>query len=107
MKSNSHPNPNGAPESFLNKFGQQITAILCGFDRIRFRATQRLLFQPNSIESYLATCGVLIKHFKHFAEGITERVKGAAYKAAAAAGRPVQYLGVGAHGKGPGSAHGK
>jgi hypothetical protein len=83
----------GVPESFLNKFGKHITAILCGFDRIRFRATQRLLFQPNSMESYLATCGVLIKQFKSFAEGITERVKTAAYEAAAAAGRPVQYLG--------------
>ena len=94
MKTNSLAHSNGVPESFLSKFGEYITAILCGFDRIRFRATQRLLFQPNSMEAYLATCGVLIKHFKNFAEGITERVKAAAYKAAAAAGRPVQYLGA-------------
>lgn len=94
MKTNTLPTPNGVPESFLSKFGKQITAILCGFDRIRFRATQRLLFQPNSLEAYLATCGVLIKHFKSFAQGLTERVKAAAYQAAAAAGRPVQYLGA-------------
>ena len=94
MKTNAHPKPNGAPESFLSKFGKHITAILSGFDRIRFRATQRLLFQPNSMESYLATCGVLIKHFKSFAEGITQRVKAAAYEAAAAASRPVKYLGA-------------
>ncbi len=80
MKTNSLAHPNGVPESFLSKFGEYITAILCGFDRLRFRATQRLLFQPNSMEAYLATCGVLIKHFKNFAEGITERVKAAAYK---------------------------
>ena len=94
MKTNTRPKPDGAPESFLNKFGQHITAILSGFDRVRFRATQRLLFIPNSMESYLATCGVLIKHFKGFAEGITHRVKTAAYQAAAAAGRPVKYLGA-------------
>lgn len=93
VKTTSIPKPNGAPESFVSKFGKHITGILCGFDRIRFRATQRLLFQPNSMESYLSTCGVLIKQFKRFAEGITERVKAAAYQAAAAAGRPVQYLG--------------
>lgn len=94
MKSNTLPKPNGAPETFLNKFGQHITGIISGFDRLRFRATQRLLFQPNSMESYWATGGVLIKHFKSFAEGITERVKAAAYQAAAAAGRPVKYLGA-------------
>jgi len=93
MQTKTQTAPNGVPASFLNKFGQQITAVLCGFDRIRFRATQRLLFQPNSMESYLATCGVLIKHFKRFAEGLTQRVKEAAYEAAARAKRPVRYLG--------------
>jgi hypothetical protein len=93
MQTKMQTAPNGVPASFLNKFGKQITAVLCGFDRIRFRATQRLLFQPNSMESYLATCGVLIKHFKRFAEGLTERVKAAAYEAAARAKRPVRYLG--------------
>jgi len=95
MKTITQTTQKGVPESFLNKFGHQITAILSGFDRIRFRATQRLLFQPNSMESYLATCGVLIKHFKSFAESLTQRVKAAAYAAAARAQRPVQYLGSG------------
>lgn len=95
MKTNSLPHTDGAPKSFLNKFGRHVTAILCGFDRLRFRATQRLLFQPNSMEAYLATCGVLIKHFKTFAQGITDRVKAAAYQAAATAARPVRYLGSG------------
>lgn len=90
------PTPgHGVPAAFLNKFGTAIQGFLCGFDRLRFRATQRLLFQPNSMESYLATCRVLIKNFKSFAEGITERVKAAAYEAAAKAGRPVKYLGLG------------
>jgi hypothetical protein len=93
MQTEPIPPTSGAPASFLTKFGQQITGVLCGFDRLRFRATQRLLFQPRSMEAYLTVAGVLIKHFKAFAEGITQRVKAAAYQAAAAAGRPVKYLG--------------
>lgn len=95
MKTNTPTTQNGVPRSFTTKFGQHFTAILCGFDRLRFRATQRLLFQPNSMESYLATCKVLIKDFRSFAEGITQRVKAAAYQTAAKAKRPVQYLGGG------------
>ncbi len=95
MKTNTLAAQDGVPQSFLTKFGQHVTAILCGFDRLRFRATQRLLFQPNSMEAYLATCKVLIKNFKTFAEGITQRVKAAAYQAAAKAQRPVRYLGGG------------
>jgi hypothetical protein len=84
------PTPgHGAPESFLTKFGQKITGVLSGFDRVLFRGTLRLLFQPGSMESYLATCGVLIKDFRSFAEGITRRVKALAYEAATKQGRPV------------------
>jgi len=82
----------GVPESFISKFGQNITGILSGFDRIRFRGTLRLLFKPAAMERYLCSCGVLIKEFKHFAESVTAKVKAAAYRSAAAAKRPVQYL---------------
>jgi hypothetical protein len=95
MKTNRLIVPAGFPESFSAKFGERVTAILSGFDRIRFQATQRLLFQPNSMESYLASCHILIKNFMSFAEGITQRVKAAAYQAAANAQRPVKYLGCG------------
>src|SRR5579872_854274 len=93
MKTNSSPTSDGVPQAFVTKFGTHFTALLSGFDRLRFRATQRLLFQPSSMEGYLATCKVLIKNFKSFAEGITQRVKTAAYQAAAQAKRPVRYLG--------------
>jgi hypothetical protein len=93
MEKHSSPSPgHGVPEAFLNKFGDQITGCLSGFDRLRFQGTLRLLYQPNSMESYLATCGVLIKHFKSFAERITKRLKALAYKATEEKGRPVQYL---------------
>jgi hypothetical protein len=82
----------GVPEAFVSKFGGQMTGILAGFDRVRFRATLRLLFKPGALESYLQACGVLIKHFRPFAEKITQRIRHAAWHAAEAAGRPVHYL---------------
>ena len=85
MKSQLSQTTHGIPESFLSKFGKNITGILSGFDRIRFRGTLRLLFQPAAMERYLCSCGVLIKEFKHFAENVTAKVKGAAYRSAAAA----------------------
>jgi hypothetical protein len=92
MQNQTAPAPHGVPESFYSKFGQQITAVLSGFDRIRFRGTLRVLYQPGIMEQYLGYCGVLIKNFKSFAESTTAKVKAAAYRAAALAGRPLEYL---------------
>ena len=90
---NQTPTPgHGVPDAFLTKFGQHITGILCGFDRLRFRGTLRMLFDPAKMELYLSVCGVLIKNFKAFAQHLTDRVKTAAYQTAHAAGRPVRYL---------------
>jgi hypothetical protein len=50
-----------------------------------------MLYQPGIMEQYLGYCGVLIKNFKSF-ESTTAKVKAAAYRAAALAGRPLEYL---------------
>jgi hypothetical protein len=92
MKNQTPTSGHGAPDAFLNKFGQHITGVLSGFDRLRFRGTLRMLFDPSVMEVYLLRWNVLIKHFKTFAEGITGRVKAAAYQAAQSAGRPFRYL---------------
>ena len=92
VKNQTPTNGHGAPEAFVSKFGGQITGILAGFDRVRFRATLRLLFKPGVLETYLQACDVLIKHFKPFAERITQRIRHAAWQAAETAGRPVRYL---------------
>jgi hypothetical protein len=90
---NQTPTPtHGVPEAFLTKFGQHVTAVLSGFDRLRFRATLRMLFVPAKMELYLNVCHVLIKNFKTFAEATTARIKAAAYASAQAAGRPALYL---------------
>ena len=92
MNNHTPTSGHGVPDAFLNKFGPHVTGILSGFDRLRFRGTLRMLFDPAKMELYLSVCGVLIKEFKTFAEGLTQRVKAAAYQAAHTAGRPVRYL---------------
>ena len=87
------PTPtHGVPDAFLTKFGQHVTGILCGFDRLLFQGSLRVLFQPKSMEAYLSVCHVLIKDFKVFAQKWTDRIKSEAYATAERAGRPVQYL---------------
>jgi hypothetical protein len=92
MQNQTAPRPHGVPGSFYSKFGQHVTAVLRGFDRIRFRATLRVLYQPSMMDRYLGYCGVKLKDFKTFAESTTAKVKAAAYRAAALAGRPLEYL---------------
>jgi len=99
MENQTAPTPYGVPESFYNKFGQQVTHVLSGFDRIRFRGSLRMLFDPRKMDLYLGCCGVLLKEFGSFAQGITTRVKPCAHQAAQQAGRPMSYLAGGNHSK--------
>src|ERR1700730_18924999 len=57
MQNQTAPRPHGVPESFYSKFGQYVTAVLSGFDRIRFRATLRPLFCPEGPAVYLKQAG--------------------------------------------------
>src|SRR5258708_37454009 len=84
--------PDGVAESFYRKYGQHITSVLSGFDRIGCRATLRMLYQPSMMDRYLAYCGVGFNKFKAFAESTTAKIKAAAYRAAELAVRPVKYL---------------
>jgi hypothetical protein len=92
MKTIPSSTPAHVPPAFWTKFGHRVSHVLAGFDRLRFRGTLRLLFDPKAMEVYLQVCHVLIKDFARFAESLTQRVKAAAYAAAEAARRPVRYL---------------
>jgi hypothetical protein len=92
MKTQTLPTVEGVPPSFLNRFGDSITGVLSGFDRLRLRGTLRHLFQPTVMEAYLNACRILIKDFGTFAQGLTARVKAAAEATAQQAGRPFRYL---------------
>ena len=65
---------------------------MSGFDRLRLRGTLRHLFRPTVMEAYLNACRILIKEFGTFAQGLTARIKTAAYASAEQAGRPFRYL---------------
>src|SRR5258707_15732594 len=95
MQNQSTPKPHGVLESFYSKFGRHITAVLSGFDRLRFRASLRMLYQPEVMERYLGYCGVKLKEFKSFAEATTAKVKAAAYQAARAARARAGFSGSG------------
>jgi hypothetical protein len=40
-------------KTFLSRFGAFILSVLSGFDRLRFRGTNRLLSNPRGVHSYL------------------------------------------------------
>jgi hypothetical protein len=92
MNQQTSPTVTGVPPAFLNRFGNSMTGVLSGFDRLRLRGTLRHLFQPTVMEAYLNACRVLIKNFGTFAQGLTARIKAAAYAAAEQAGRPFRFL---------------
>ena len=92
MKQQTSPTVTSVPPAFLNRFSHSLTGVLSGFDRLRLRGTLRHLFQPTVMEAYLNACRILIKDFGTFAQGLTARIKAAAYATAEQAGRPFRYL---------------
>jgi hypothetical protein len=92
MQKRNAPIAHSVPETFLSKFGAFMTGTLCGFDRLLFQASIRVLFNPKSMEDYLLVCKVMFKDFKAFAQQWTHRIKALAFQAAESAGRPVKYL---------------
>jgi hypothetical protein len=79
-------------KSFIQRFGDQILGILSGFDRLRLRGTKRLLASVRGLGSYLWQRQILLKDFKAHALHATEQIRQATEAAAAAAGRPIEYL---------------
>ena len=85
-------NRGGLPPDFIDRFGQHVTGFISGFDRLRFRATLRPLFQPGGMEIYLYSAKVLVKDFANFAQNLTEQVRQAAYRSFEQLKRPIRYL---------------
>lgn len=77
---------------FLHHHAADVTGVLSGFDRLRFRGTLRLIANTRGLTSLLAHLGVLTKDFRQFALGVTAQVRTAVEQVAGAAGRPLVYL---------------
>lgn len=77
---------------FRSRFADKIVGVLSGFDRLALRGTLRAYSYEEGFGKYLSHCGVLLKDFGTFVEGITKRVREASLAACLEAGREVRYL---------------
>ena len=51
-------------KSFIARFGEQVTAVLSGFDRLVFRGTLQPLFYTHGMFHFLQRAGVMLLDFK-------------------------------------------
>ena len=82
-------------KAFLERFGDKITGILSGFDRLRLRGTKRLLAHVSGFKYFLWQSRVLLTHFDSYVKGRTAALCDAVKTMAEQAGRPVIYVASG------------
>jgi len=78
--------------SFIQRLAGSIHGVLSGFDRIRFRGTQRLIATVHGLSSYLAYQRILLKDFKSYVTGVTEQILTQTKSQALAQGVPIHYV---------------
>jgi hypothetical protein len=91
-----------AVNEFVQRHAEKVMAVMSGFDRLWFGGTLRRISSVASLGSYLnypLGGHTLLKDFKQWSLGITERVKQAGRAAMEAACRPVIYLNRGSASK--------
>jgi len=81
-----------AMEKFVEKYRDDVTGILSGWDRLVFRGTARSLAVASRLEGYLNYLKVLLKDWKAFVEEKSSRLKRASLAVAHEQGRPIRYL---------------
>jgi hypothetical protein len=79
-------------EPFISKHADDVIGALSGFDRLVFRGTLRMLAHRGGMMTYLWAVQVLLKHFAHHAEALTNQLREASEVAARRSGRPIRYL---------------
>jgi hypothetical protein len=79
-------------QSFIQRHAANVIGVLNGFDRVRLRGTLRWLANTQGMLSYLYAAKILLKEFKDYAVGVTERIRAASHQLAEEAGRPLMYL---------------
>jgi hypothetical protein len=81
-----------AMDLFLTRHASEVKGTLSGFDRVRFRGTLRWLANLPGMRVWLSHAGVLLKDFREYALGLTNRIKQTTHELAQQAGRPAEYL---------------
>jgi hypothetical protein len=79
-------------QSFLRVHEAKIKGILSGFDRVRFRGTLRMLANAKGFGGFLCFMNILLKDFKEWSVGLTDRIRRASQELAGVRQRPVIYL---------------
>jgi len=77
---------------FIQKYDENVTGTLSGWDRVVFRGTLRMLCFVDGMMGYLYRAGVLLKDFGEHAQAMTGRLIEASLAAAEEAQRPIEYL---------------
>jgi len=79
-------------KSFLQRFGSKVSGVLNGFDRLRFRGSNRALCHANGILAFLCWAKVLLKDFGSFAEERTNTLCNAIEERATKLNTPAIYV---------------
>jgi hypothetical protein len=79
-------------QAFLSRFAALVTGVLCGFDRLFFRASLRNLTRPFGLQNYLWANRIPFKEFAQHSAAVTDRLEAASLRQAQQLGREVRYL---------------
>jgi len=78
--------------TFVDRFADSIHGVLSGFDRIRFRGTQRLLASVRGLTAFLAFAHVRLTEFKPYVTAVTEQIRREVEAQAQRAGVAIEYV---------------
>jgi hypothetical protein len=78
--------------TFLTRFAALVTGVLCGFDRLFFRASLRNLTRPFGLQNYLWANRILFKDFAQHSKEVSARLEAASLSLARRLGREVRYV---------------
>ena len=92
QESNKQEGQGNTVEGFVSRYAQYVIGTLCGFDRLLFRGTLRLLAHRGGMISYLGSVKVLLKDFSARALALGDQLKEASLALARASERPIRYL---------------
>jgi hypothetical protein len=77
---------------FIQQHADQISGVLSGFDRMRFRGTLRWLAYTTGMRGFLNHIGVLLKDFKTYVQDATDQIREATQQVAQAHGKEIRWL---------------
>ena len=77
---------------FIQRFGDKITGVLSGYDRLVLRGSLLAIVFPEGMKRLLRLKDILLKDFGRWAENMTKQLKEASCRAARDQNRPIVYL---------------